>query len=296
MSGRNGPSPDRVTIVEVAPRDGLQNDPRDFSVVAKIAFIEALAEAGMRVIETTSFVRPDLVPKMADAFEVVSTIEMKPGVRYLSLVPNVRGLDRCLEAGGDAIALFLAASEAFSQANTRCSIAESIGRIRAVTDRARARNLYIRGYISVAFHCPFSGAVDPDATLALVTTLNQIGCDEIVLADTIGTATPEEVASLVRRSSGLVDLERLAVHLHDTSGRAIECVNAAFLEGVRIFDAAAGGLGGCPFAPGAPGNVATEDVLAFFDSREIETGIDSAMLSEALAALMATSTDPGQTV
>jgi hydroxymethylglutaryl-CoA lyase len=276
-----------VTIVEVAPRDGLQNDPRDFPTSAKVRFIEDLVEAGCPVVETSSFVRPDRVPKMADGFEVVSQITRSLGVRYMSLVPNMKGLERSREARVDSIALFLSASEAFSQANTNCSITESLQRLSEIVVSAKTQDLWVRGYISVAFHCPFSGRVDPLAVLRLVEKLVQLNCDEIALADTIGTATPDEVAALVDFAERVMPLDRLALHLHDTHGQAIESISVAYDQGVRIFDSAAGGLGGCPFAPGAPGNVATESVLDLFAMRGITTGVDSGKVTEALAELIA---------
>jgi hydroxymethylglutaryl-CoA lyase len=279
-----------VTIVEVGPRDGLQNEARTVPTTAKIAFIEALAGAGLPVVEATSFVSPSAVPQFADADEVMRAIRRRAGVRYPVLVPNERGLDRALAAGVDAIALFTSATEAFCQANIRCSIDESFARFRPVVERAGAAGVWVRGYVSVAFDCPYSGRVEPEDAVAVAVRLFDLGCAEVSLADTVGTASPDDTDRLVEVATRELPLERTALHLHDTHGRAVENVAVAFEAGVRIFDSAAGGLGGCPFAPGAPGNVATESVLAFFDERGVETGVDrTAVLAsvEALRAAMA---------
>jgi isopropylmalate/homocitrate/citramalate synthase len=279
-----------VTIVEVGPRDGLQNEARTVPTAAKIAFIEALADAGLPVVEATSFVSPTAVPQLADADEVMRSIRRNAGVRYPVLVPNERGLDRALAAGVDAIALFTSATEAFCQANIRCSIDESFVRFQPVVKRAGAEGVWVRGYVSVAFDCPYSGRVEPEAAVAVAARLFDLGCAEVSLADTIGTASPEDTRRLVEVAARELPLERTAFHFHDTYGRAVENVAVAYDAGVRIFDSAAGGLGGCPFAPGAAGNVATESVLAFFDERGIETGVDrTAVLAtvEALRAAMA---------
>ena len=267
-------APASVTIVEVGPRDGLQNESALVPTTAKIAFVEELAAAGLPVVETTSFVNPAAVPQLADAAEVMVGIHRRPGVRYPVLIPNERGLDRAEQAGVDAIALFTSATEAFCRANIRCSIDESFARFRPVVGRAKPAGMWIRGYVSVAFACPYSGPVDPEAAVAVAERLFAVGCDEVSIADTIGAATPADVDDLLDAVGGRLPLERTAVHFHDTAGRAIDNVAAAFARGVRIFDAAAGGLGGCPFAPGAPGNVATESVVAYFDQRGIATGVD----------------------
>ncbi|HEY7031248.1 MAG TPA: hydroxymethylglutaryl-CoA lyase [Thermomicrobiales bacterium] len=274
-----------VTIVEVGPRDGLQNEARLVPTAAKIAFIEALAAAGLSVVEATSFVNPTAVPQLADADEVMRSLHRRPGVRYPVLVPNERGLDRALAVGVDAIALFTSATEAFCQANIRCSIEESFARFRPVIDRARTHGIWVRGYVSVAFDCPYSGRVAPEQAVAVASRLFALGCAEVSIADTIGTAQPEDVERLLAVDSVELPLARTAFHFHDTHGRAVDNVAFAFDAGVTIFDSAAGGLGGCPFAPGAPGNVATESVLAYFAERGVETGVDRAAILTAVAAL-----------
>ncbi len=270
-----------MTIVEVGPRDGLQNHPQSFSVETKVGFIEALAATGLRCIETTAFVNPKAVPKMADAREVMKLLDRADGVRYMALVPNVRGLEGAIAASVDSIGLFAAATEEFSKANLNASIEETFVRFREVVDRARGEGMWVRAYVSVAFHCPFSGVVAPDQVLPVLERLVELGCDELVLADTTGQATPEMVATLVERSAGVAPLERLALHLHDTRGLALENISAGYDAGVRIFDGSAGGIGGCPFSPGAPGNVATEQVVAHFDRLGIETGVDAALVRNA---------------
>jgi hydroxymethylglutaryl-CoA lyase len=274
-----------VIIVEVAPRDGLQNESRVVSTADKVAFIEALAEAGCSVVEATSFVNPKAVPQLADADEVMRTIKRKPGVRYPVLVPNERGLDRALAAGVDAIALFAAATEAFSQANIRCSIDESFARFAPVAQQAKAERLWMRGYVSVAFHCPYSGPVDAQAAVDVAIRLFELGCDEVSIADTIGTAEPEEVRRLLDLATESMPVDKLALHFHDTHDRAVDNIRAALDYGISVFDSSAGGLGGCPFAPGAPGNVGTEQVLDFFADLKIATGIDRSAIAAAVGRL-----------
>jgi hydroxymethylglutaryl-CoA lyase len=274
-----------VTVVEVGPRDGLQNEPVPVPATAKIAFIEALADAGFPVIETTSFVNPKAVPQMADAAEVMAAITRKPGVRYLTLVPNERGLERALAAGVDAIALFSAATDTFAQANVGTSIDGTFERFAPVVARARDAGCWIRGYVSVALGCPYSGPVDPDVAVAVAERLQALGCDELAFADTIGSATPDAVDALLRSAAGRLPVERLALHVHDTGGRAIENVSVALDHGLRIFDSSAGGLGGCPFAPGAAGNLATERLLDYLHANGYETGIDAGQVHRALALL-----------
>jgi hydroxymethylglutaryl-CoA lyase len=274
-----------VIIVEVAPRDGLQNESRVVSTADKVAFIEALAKAGCSVVEATSFVNPKAVPQLADADEVMRTINRKPGVRYPVLVPNERGLDRALAAGVDAIALFAAATEAFSQANIRCSIDESFARFAPVAQQAKAERLWMRGYVSVAFHCPYSGPVDAQAAVDVAIRLFELGCDEVSIADTIGTAEPEEVRRLLDLATESMPVDKLALHFHDTHDRAVDNIRAALDYGISVFDSSAGGLGGCPFAPGAPGNVGTEQVLDFFADLKIATGIDRSAIAAAVGRL-----------
>jgi hydroxymethylglutaryl-CoA lyase len=285
MSDRAENRGSTVTIVEVGPRDGLQNEARTVPTAAKIAFIEALADAGLPIVEATSFVSPTAVPQLADADEVMRAIRRRAGVRYPVLVPNERGLDRALAASVDAIALFTSATEAFCQANIRCSIDESFARFRPVVERAHAEGVWVRGYVSVAFDCPYSGRVEPEVAVAVASRLFELGCAEVSLADTIGTASPDETDRLVAVAAAELPLERTALHFHDTRGRAVENVAVAYDAGVTIFDSAAGGLGGCPFAPGAPGNVATESVLAYFAERGVEAGVDRSAVLAAVAAL-----------
>jgi hydroxymethylglutaryl-CoA lyase len=278
------PEPE-VTIVEVAPRDGLQNQKSFVPTSSKIAFINALAEAGFRVIEATSFVHPHAVPQLADAEVVMSGIQRESDVRYLALVPNERGLERALNAGVESIALFLAATEEFSQANISCSIHESFNRAAKVLRIARGGTIWVRGYVSVAFNCPYSGPVAAADAADIASRLFEAGCDEICLADTIGTGTVDQVKTLLWTLIGRIPRERTAMHFHDTYGRAIDNVAAAHAAGVRIFDSAAGGLGGCPFAPGAPGNLATERLVGYFRGRGIETGVDLSRLRKSLEIL-----------
>jgi isopropylmalate/homocitrate/citramalate synthase len=271
---------ERVRIVEVGPRDGLQNEPGLVPLEAKIAFIDALSRSGLSAIEATSFVSPKAVPQMADAGEVMSGIERAPGIDYLALVPNERGMDRAVEAGIDIAALFTSATEAFCQANIRCTIDESLARFEPVVARAKAAGIAIRGYLSVAFICPFSGEVAADDAARVAERLFALGCDDLCLADTIGRAHPEQVNRLLALLANSVPIERMSLHVHDTDGHALENIDAALALGLRTIDSSAGGLGGCPFAPGAPGNVATETVLAHLEANGFETGVDP----EAVAA------------
>jgi isopropylmalate/homocitrate/citramalate synthase len=279
--------PAAVRIVEVAPRDGLQNHARAFSTGAKIAFIDSLARSGLPVIEATSFVNPRAVPLMADAAEVMQGIDRYSDVRYLALVPNEKGLDRAITAGVDSVAVFASASETFSQRNINCTVAESLERFAPIFARARQDNLWVRGYISMAFACPFEGEIDPAATAALAATLLEMGSDEVCLADTVGAATIEQTAAVLEATLPLVPAARLALHMHDTYGKAVENIETAYERGIRVFDAAAGGLGGCPFAPGAAGNLATERLIEHLDARGIPHGIDIAMVRQAFAELLA---------
>lgn len=278
-------TPDRVTIVEVGPRDGLQNDPRLFPVDARVAFIEALAAAGATVIEAGAFVSPKAVPQMASSDEVMTRLDRRPGVRYPALVPNEKGYDRAREVGVDAIALFASATEAFSQANIRASIDESFARFEPVVWRAQTDGVWVRGYVSVAFHCPYAGPTDPNDAVAVARRLLDLGCDEISIADTIGHAVPKEVDRLLDLALDTIPLEKLALHLHDTGGRALDNVDAALAQGVAIFDSAAGGMGGCPYAPGAPGNLGTEALVRHLDGRGIATGIDAGAVARAVETL-----------
>lgn len=285
-------TPQRVTVVEVGPRDGLQNDPGTYDVAAKVAFIEALAAAGAPVIEATSFVSPKAIPKLADAERVMRTLRRRAGVRYVALVPNERGYERAIAAGVDSIALFASATEEFSQANLRASIDETFDRFIPVAARAKADGVWLRGYVSVAFVCPYAGPVGPEAVRRVVDRLVALDCDEIALADTIGAARPVDVHRLLGVMNGAIPRQRLALHFHDTRGLALANVDAALEQGVRIFDSAAGGLGGCPYAPGAPGNLATELLVDHLTQRGIATGVDVAALHHAMKNLRSAASAP----
>ena len=277
--------PEQVTIVEVCPRDGLQNEPEPIPTPAKVAFIDALAAAGASVIEATSFVNPRAVPQLADASETMLAIARSPRVQYLALVPNDRGLARAIAARVDAVALFTAATEAFCRANIRCSVDESFDRFAPVMAGAAAAGLPVRGYVSVAFACPYAGAVDPVSAVAVGRRLLELGCYEVCYADTIGVATAADVRALLAASRDVVPLERTALHFHDTHGQAVANIEVALELGVRVFDAAAGGMGGCPFAPGAPGNVATEAVVRRLPALGYTTGIDADAVAAAVAMI-----------
>jgi isopropylmalate/homocitrate/citramalate synthase len=270
-----------VIVVEVGPRDGLQNEAQPVPTERKIAFINALSAAGLPLIEATSFVNPRAVPQMADAGNVMRGIVRFPGVRYPVLVPNERGLERALEVGVDAIALFTAATDEFAQANVGTTIAGTFERFAPVIERARAEGVWVRGYVSVAFGCPYAGPVATGAVAMVVEQLLAAGCDEICLADTIGIGAPAGVNATLDAVSKSLSLGALALHFHDTTGNALRNVEVALGRGVRIFDSAAGGLGGCPFAPGAPGNLATESLLKFLHQAGLRTGVDLESIGQA---------------
>lgn len=277
--------PNDVTVVEVGPRDGLQNEATPIPTANKIAFIDALTAAGLPIIEATSFVNPKAVPQLADATEVMQGISRGASVRYPVLVPNQRGLDRAIAAGVDAIALFTAATEEFAQANVGASIAGTFERFAPVVAEARARGMWIRGYVSVAFGCPYAGRVTAAEVAPVLERLLALGCDEVCLADTIGVATPDEVRALLQDVREIASLPDLGLHFHDTSGNALQNVEVALDLGVRIFDAAASGLGGCPFAPGAPGNLSTEHLVHRLEELGVQTGVDTSAVSAAVAQL-----------
>src|SRR5215208_5267983 len=263
-----------VSVVEVGPRDGLQNEASSIPTSVKIAFVNALSVSGLPVIEVTSFVNPKAVPQLSDAIEVMTGIQRVKGTRYPVLVPNQRGFDRALEAKADAIALFTSATEAFAQANVGTSIDGTFERFQPVVTDARQRGVWIRGYVSVAFGCPYSGTVDTRAVVSVAERLLELGCDEVCLADTIGTATPDSVRETLQTARPTIPIDRLALHFHDTSGSALANVERALDLGVRIFDSAAGGLGGCPFAPGAPGNLGTEQLIGRMEALGVRTGVE----------------------
>jgi hydroxymethylglutaryl-CoA lyase len=276
-----------VIVVEVGPRDGLQNEAQPVPTDRKIAFIDALSAAGLPLIEATSFVNPKAVPQMADAGEVMQGITRYPGVRYPVLVPNERGLERALGAGVDAIALFTAATDAFAQANVGTTIDGTFERFAPVIERAKIEGVWVRGYVSVAFGCPYAGPVPVSDVVAVTERLLSAGCDEICLADTIGIGTPGDVSPVLDAVSGSLSLSDLALHFHDTTGNALSNVEVALARGVRIFDSAAGGLGGCPFAPGAPGNLATESLLTFLHQAGLRTGVSLDAVRQATNLLRA---------
>lgn len=266
--------PNRVTVVEVGPRDGLQNEGANIPTAVKVAFVNALSEAGLPVIEVTSFVRPDAIPQLADAEDVMRAIERRPGVRYPVLVPNLRGFERAVSAGVHEIAVFTAASETFAQHNINATIAESLERFKPVIEGAKTQQMRVRAYVSTCFGCPYEGEVKPQAVLDVARRLVDLGVDEISLGDTIGVATPRQVADLCQLVLRRIDSGRLALHFHDTRGTALANVVAGLQSGIAIFDASAGGLGGCPYAPGAAGNLATEDLIYMLDGMGIGTGVD----------------------
>ena len=263
-----------VRIVEVSPRDGLQAEARIVPTAAKIALVEKLADAGLPVVEATSFVSPRRIPQLADAAEVLRGITRKPGVSYPVLVPNLRGLDDALAVGAREIAIFGSASECFSQRNLHCSIAESLRRFEPVVERARVERLHVRGYLSCVVACPYEGPIDPRRAAEGAKALWELGCDELSLGDTIGKGNPESVRWMIEACAGVVPVDRLAGHFHDTYGLAVANVLAALELGVSTFDGSVAGLGGCPYAPGAAGNVATEELVWLFEGMGIPTGVD----------------------
>jgi len=278
--------PKRVTVVEVGPRDGLQNERALIPTDVKVRFVDALSDAGLPAIEVTSFVNPKAIPQLADAEDVLSAITRKPGVRYPVLVPNERGFERALAAGAHEIAVFTAASETFNKHNINATIAESIERFKPVVVGAKKHEMRVRGYVSTCFGCPYEGPIKPAAVLDVVTKLFTLGIDEVSIGDTIGIATPRQVAELCTLLLKKIDPGRLALHLHDTRGTALANVVAGLQSGVAIFDSSAGGLGGCPYAPGAAGNLATEDLIYMLDGMGIETGVslDKVVRASALLA------------
>jgi hydroxymethylglutaryl-CoA lyase len=270
-----------VTVVEVGPRDGLQNEQAIVPAAAKLELIGRLAAAGLPVIEATSFVSPRAVPQLADAEEVMRGLRREPGVRYPVLVPNARGLERAQAAGATEIAVFTAASESFCRANIGMSIDRSLEVFETVVAAARAAGMWVRGYVSTAFGCPYEGAVDPAAVARVAAALDAMGCAEVSIGDTIGVAVPEQVPEVIGAVSAGVPIERLALHLHDTRGNALRNVDAGLELGVRTFDSSAAGLGGCPFAPGAPGNLATESLVEHLHRGGLRTGVDAALVADA---------------
>lgn len=268
-----------VTIVEVGPRDGLQNEKTQVATADKLALIGRLADAGLSRIEATAFVSPRWVPQMADHDAVMRGVSRRPGVAFSALVPNERGAEAALAAGAQALAVFTAASESFCNKNTNCSIAESIERFRPVMTLAARAGVPVRGYVSCALDCPYEGPVAPEAVAVVASDLLELGCNEIALSDTLGHGTSARTQAMIEATLRRAPATMLAGHFHDTSGRALANVDAAWALGLRIFDGSVGGLGGCPYAPGAAGNLATERLVAHFAGRGVETGVDPARLS-----------------
>lgn len=273
--------PARVEIVEVGPRDGLQNESAAVSTQDKIAFVDHLSAAGLPVIEIAAFVSPKWVPQMADAGDVYAGITQRPGVRYPALVPNLAGLARAEQAGVREVAVFAAASETFSRKNINQSIDESLMTYRAVCERAAALGIAVRAYVSTAFGCPFEGEVAPERVAAVSGALIEMGAFEVSISDTIGIAHPGQVPVVLDAVTSRVPLEKIALHFHDTRGMALANVLTALQRGVATFDASAGGLGGCPYAPGATGNLATEDLIYMLDGLGVATGVSLAALVQA---------------
>jgi len=273
--------PKKVRIVEVGPRDGLQNEPGVVPAAVKIELINRLADAGLQAIEATAFVSPKWVPQMADNAEVMAGIRRKPGVAYPVLVPNMKGFEAALAAGAEEVAVFGAASEAFSQKNINCSIAESLARFAPVAAAAKQHGLALRGYISCVAGCPYQGTVAPAAVAEVAAELYRMGCYEISLGDTIGVGTPGRIQAMLAAVARAVPMEKLAVHFHDTYGQALANLYAAMELGAATIDSSVAGLGGCPYAKGASGNVATEDVLYMLDGLGIQTGVDLKRVFEA---------------
>ncbi|MCS4504198.1 hydroxymethylglutaryl-CoA lyase [Arhodomonas aquaeolei] len=268
------PLPDSVRIVEVGPRDGLQNEPQSIDAAVKIELIERLADAGLPVVEAGAFVSPKWVPQMAASAEVLQGIRRRQGVQYPVLVPNMKGLDAALAAGADEIAVFGAASESFSQRNINCSIAESLARFRPVIEAARERGVRVRGYVSCVLGCPYEGEIAPEAVAAVSAELHAMGCYEISLGDTVGVGTPRKAQRMVEAVADRVPMARLAAHFHDTYGQALANLYAVMELGIATVDSSVAGLGGCPYAKGASGNVATEDVVYLLDGLGITSGVD----------------------
>ncbi len=276
---------DQVRIVEVGPRDGLQNEKAAVGVADRIAFIERLVGAGLHTVEVGAFVSPKAIPQMVNSDAVLRGVSHLPDSEFHVLVPNEKGYAAAREAGARVIAVFASASEGFSRANINCSIAESIERFKPVVARARHDGIRVRGYISCVLGCPFDGEVKPQAVVGVAKTLWDIGCYEVSLGDTIGVGTPLKARQLLRAVAGSVPMAHLAMHFHDTYGQALANLYAGMEEGARTIDSAAGGLGGCPYAPGATGNVATEDVVYMLEGMGIKTGVDMTRLVDATNAI-----------
>ena len=275
------PLPARVTLVEVGPRDGLQNERQPVATQVKVELIRRLGAAGLRTIEATAFVSPRWVPQMADHAQVMAVIERRPEVRYPVLVPNLHGFEAALNAGAEDVAVFAAASETFSQRNINCSVSESLQRFVPVMQAARAAGVRVRGYVSCVLGCPYEGNVAPEAVARVAQALFDLGCHEISLGDTIGSGTPGKTQQMIEAVARHVPMQHLAGHFHDTWGMAIANIYASLQLGMATFDASVAGLGGCPYAPGAAGNVATEDVVWLLRGLDIDCGVDLDALLQA---------------
>lgn len=280
-----GSLPQRVAIVEVGPRDGLQNESTTVPTPIKAAFIEKLADAGLTQIEATSFVHPKLIPQLADAEPLLAALRPRPGLIYSALVPNARGLARAVAAGVKRIAVFAAASESFTQKNIGMSIADSLSTYREVVGEARRLGMSVRGYVSTAFGCPYEGNVSAEAVRSVTAALLDMGADQVAVSDTIGVAVPTDVITVIGVLLRTIPADRLALHFHDTNGTALANVYAGLTLGISTFDSSAGGLGGCPFAPGAAGNLATEDLVHLLENMGIATGVDGTKVLEAASIL-----------
>ena len=266
--------PKFVRMVEVGPRDGLQNEKSMVPTAVKVELVDRLSDAGLRVVEAASFVSPKWVPQMGDSADVLAGITRKPGVRYAALTPNLKGLEGALAAKADEVAVFGAASESFSQKNINCSIAESLDRFAPVMEQAKAAGVPVRGYVSCVLGCPYEGEIAPKAVAEVAERLFAMGCYEISLGDTIGTGTPTKAQAMIAAVAERVPVEKIAVHFHDTYGQALANILAALQMGVAVVDSSVAGLGGCPYAKGASGNVASEDVLYMLNGLGIESGVD----------------------
>ena len=273
--------PTAVTVCEMGPRDGLQNEHAVIATADKVRYIDMLSESGLPLIEATSFVSPKAIPQLADAAEVFARITKRPGTRYPVLTPNVKGLERAKAAGADAIAVFTAASEVFTKRNINMTIDESIEAFRDVVRNAKENNMWVRGYVSTAFGSPFGDEVTPGIVVEVSRRLMEMGCDELSIGDTIGVGVPSQVDELVPMLLREIPLSKIAFHFHDTRGTALANVYAALGHGIATFDSSSGGLGGCPYAPGATGNLGTEDLLYMLHGMGIETGVDLAKVRAA---------------
>lgn len=274
-----------IKIVEVGPRDGLQNEKAIISTDVKLDYITKLADAGLQFIEVTSFVHPKAIPQLYDALEVVRGLPKRPGVHYSALVPNAKGLERALESGIQEIAVFTAASDTFNKRNINMTIDESIENFRPIVQRALQEDMFVRGYVSTAFYCPYTGKIEREPVLKVIQQLLELGVQEISIGDTIGQATPEDVYHSMSYILDTVPVKKVAMHFHDTNGLALENVAASLELGIRIFDSSAGGLGGCPYAPGASGNLSTDSLVELLEHKGFNTGVDLTKLHKASSVI-----------